>query len=338
MPSIKLEIAKTRPRHDTTTLLPSFFNPADLADVTPDCPIPELNTSLYTAERLQKSLAYAYHFLKRRDISSRSELFMHLFKEEVKNALTAETSEREMSTAMVMTEEVLIQKKRFLRPLQSFQTAELEDCLLKLRELQYYIRYDDYLKIVPTRLRLHASENKSENWQLLSGAKYWSNIAVNLKKEQEARQEALHRGSVLDSVNLNTTIAVAAACDDLGISEELAVWTIMEYGERNLQVHRDLVELRREGKFGLFAKILCADRDELDATFSHFKPATDMKFLKTIIQSQIDEWFDSSDDPRNLEVWIPTTSLRQFYKDALDKTTKPTKQDLEQVNEARAPK
>ena len=62
-----------------------------------------------------------------------------------------------------------------------------------------------------------------ENWQSMSGTKYWSNIAANLKKESEAKQEMLHKGSVLDPINLNTTIAVVTACKDLGISEELVI-------------------------------------------------------------------------------------------------------------------
>ena len=61
------------------SLLPDSF---DLeSDI--ECPVPENDTSLYTQERLQKSLTYAYKFLSRRNISPRSEIFIQLFKEEV---------------------------------------------------------------------------------------------------------------------------------------------------------------------------------------------------------------------------------------------------------------
>ena len=112
----------------------------------------------------------------------------------------------------------------------------------------------------------------------------------------------------------------------------------MEYGERNLQVHMDLYEFIREGKFLLLAKTLHSDQRELDATFSRFKSATDIKFLKSIIQFQIDEWFDSNINPDKPEVWNHTAVLQRIYKDAWDKATKPTKQDLEQANRAMAQK
>ncbi len=164
--------------------------------------------------------------------------------------------------------------------------------------------------------------DKLENWQLLSGNNYWSDIAQTLKIEEETQQEIILKGSVLDPIKLDITIAISAACSDLGISKERVVWSIMEYGACNLQVHRDLVDLREEGKFPLLAKILCADRNELSSTFSEFKSETDLSFLRTIIQTEIDTWFDTSDNPDHPDEWIPTTALRQFRKDALEKASK----------------
>ncbi len=302
-PFAQLEVSKTRTRGDTISLLPSSYDSS--INVMPECPVPEVNPCLYTKERLQQSLVYAHKFLARPNISPRSELFMHLYKEELKDALNAEThEERERCITMVMAKERLIQDNRFLRPLRFEQSAELEDQLLRLRELQYYVRYGDYLKIIPTRLRLHASKDKLENWQLLSGKKYWSGIAHNLKVEEETRQEILRKGSVLDPVRLDTTIAISTACSDLGISKELTVWSIMEYGARNLQVPRDLVDLRKEGQFPLLAKILCADRDDLSSTFSELRSETDLSSLRTIIQTEIDTWLDTSDNPDHPDEWV----------------------------------
>ena len=158
----ELQVTRVRKRGDTTNLLPDSYDPD--TDVIPEPPSPEVSPSLYTKERLQQSLVYAERCLKRREISPRSELFMQLYKEELKDALEAETIEqREKHAMMVMAEERLIQDKGFLRPLKSAYTAELEDQLLQLREIQYLQRYGDYLKIVPTRLRLHTSKNKTEN-------------------------------------------------------------------------------------------------------------------------------------------------------------------------------
>lgn len=113
----------------------------------------EVNLLLYTIKRLQRSLVYAERCLKHRDISPRSELlFMQLYKEELKDALKAETMERRENHAMmVMAEERLVQEKGFLRPLQSAHRAEPEDQLLQLKELQYIKRYGNCMKIIPTR-------------------------------------------------------------------------------------------------------------------------------------------------------------------------------------------
>ncbi|KAK3176992.1 hypothetical protein OEA41_008318 [Lepraria neglecta] len=307
----ELQVTRSRKRVDTTSLLPSSYDPD--TDVMPELPVPEASPSLYTRERLQQSLVYAERCLKRRDISPRSELFMQLYKEELKDALKAETMEqRENHAMMVMAEERLIQDKGFLRPLKSAHRAELEDQLLQLRELQYLKRYGDYMKIIPTRLRLHTSKHKSENWQLISGNNYWSRIAVTLGAEEEARKEAVRIGAALDKVKLPTTAAVYMACADLGISEELALWSIQEYGTRNREVHRDLNDLKRAGEFPLLASILCADRNELSSTFSLIKSETDITHLRAIIQSEIDTWFeDTSDNPNHPAAWVPKDEIKQ---------------------------
>ena len=68
------------------------------------------------------------------------------------------------------------------------------------------------MKIIPTRLRLHASKHKSENWQLISGNNYCSRITVTLGAEKEARKEATRVGAALEKVKLPTTAAVYMAC------------------------------------------------------------------------------------------------------------------------------
>ena len=332
----ELQVTRSRKRGDTTSLLPSSYDPD--TDVMPELPVPEASPSLYTRERLQQSLVYAERCLKRRDISPRSELFMQLYKEELKDALKAETTEqRENHAMMVMTEERLIQDKGFLRPLKSAHRAELKDQLLQLRELQYLKRYGDYMKIIPARLRLHASKHKSENWQLIPGNNYWSRIAVTLGAEEEARKEAVRVGAALDKVKSPTTAAVYMACADLGISEELALWSIQEYGTRNREVHRDLNDLKREGEFPLLASILCADRNELSSTFSLIKSETDITHLRVIIQSEIDTWFeDTSDNSNHSAAWVPSIALRQFYKDAVQKANQPSKDEIKQANIVRS--
>lgn len=130
---------------------------------------------------------------------------MRLYQKEIESALDAKSHEqREQCTKMIIAEERLIQEYRFLQPLGPNQMAEMEDQLLQLRQLQYYVRYGDYLKIVPTRLRIHAGKDKTQNSKALSGANYWSVIAGNLENEEAARLKKLLKGSVLDPINLDT--------------------------------------------------------------------------------------------------------------------------------------
>ena len=263
---------------------------------------------------------------------------MQLYKEEVKDAMEADSTEqREAHAIMVMAEERLIQGKRFLRPLKSTLRAEMEDQLLQLRELQYLHRYGDYMKIIPTRLRIHASTQKLENLQLISGNNYWSRVAVSLVAEEKSRKEAVRIGAALDTVEMNTTAAVYLACADLGISEDLALWSIKEYGTRNQEVHRDLNDLKKAGEFPLLASILCADRNELSSTFSSVRSKMDISHLRTIIQSEIDTWFeDTSENFNHPAAWVPSTALRQFYKAATDKASQPSKDEIKQANIARS--
>ncbi|KAL9101816.1 MAG: hypothetical protein Q9163_002963 [Psora crenata] len=308
----QLQVSKTRERRDTTSLLPSTY---DLdADVMPECPVPEANMGLYTPDRLQQSLVYAHKFLARRNISPRAELFMQLYKDELKDALNAETTkEREISLRLVIVEEKLVQEKDFLKPLDS-QSEELQDHLLKLRELEYFMRYGDYIQIIPTRIRLYTSKNKTENWELLLGQNYWSNIAKELDAEEEGRQATRFRtGSILDHPNLRVTYAVSRACQELGISEEMVVRSIMEYGRRNNFVHLNLADLRKEGDFHLLAKILYTDREGLSLIFSEVTSETDLARLRDIIQNEIDTWFNTSVNPGLPTTWCPTEALIQAY-------------------------
>ncbi|MCJ1224440.1 hypothetical protein MMC12_001085 [Toensbergia leucococca] len=121
------------------------------------------------------------------------------------------------------------------------------------------------------------------------------------------------------------------------ISEELALWSIQEYGTRNREVHRDLNDLKRAGEFPLLASILCADRNDLSSTFSLIKSETDITHLRAIIQSEIDTWFeDTSDNPNHPAAWVPSIALHQFHKDAVQKANQPSKDEIQQANIARS--
>lgn len=187
----------------------------------------------------------------------------------------------------------------------------MQQNLLELRELQYYSRYGDYVKVIPTRLRLHASEHKTTNWQLLCGRFRWSEIATRLSVEHQAMKERLRTegSAAMNTLPLETHVAVQTACRELGISDDVAIWSIIQYGERNRAFHRDLDSLKAEGEFRKLALVLYTD----------LRSDTDKTLLKAIIRDEINRCFDCSADPNDVNIWIAKQELIQQYKAAQGK-------------------
>lgn len=158
-----LQDSKVKPRSQTEALLPPSFDPS--LQETLSTPVPEKDRKAYTVNRFQKSLEYCQGFLARPNISPRSETFMMVFKDELKVAIQAENEDDKLAGAGAIREfEHLIQRNAFLKAEVFTKSQEMQQNLLELRELQYDSRYGDYVKIVPARTRIHASETKIENW------------------------------------------------------------------------------------------------------------------------------------------------------------------------------
>lgn len=91
---------------------------------------------------------------------------------------------------------------------------------------------------------------KTSDWELLSGKYYWSDIASNLKNEDEnLKNIRFNDCTVREAADYRTHAVVCNASRSLAISEDVALWSIIEYGLRNEKVHRDLEALRAEGEF-----------------------------------------------------------------------------------------
>lgn len=120
--------------------------------------------------------------------------------------------------------ELLLQRTAFLSAAAFIKTQELQQNLLELRELQYYSRNGNYVKIIPTRLRLHASEHKTTNWQLLCSRFRWSEIATGLSVVHKAMKAKLRTegSAAMYALALETYVAVQTACRELGIANDEA--------------------------------------------------------------------------------------------------------------------
>ena len=193
----------------------------------------------------------------------------------------------------------------------------------------------DYIKIVPTKLRSHASRNQTENWQSLSGKHYWTTIAEKLKSEKAQRTHAQENRLEVEARFYDTYSAVTIACRQLGIAEDLALWSIEEYGSRNQQAHAGLKMMRDTADFPLLAETLWTDLNDIDSTFSDFKNDTDKSYLKTIIRNEIDTWFDTSLEPTNPKSWTASQALKDCYQRAKDDREKPLNIEKRQANKER---
>ena len=308
----ELKIPKTRAQSQTDALVSNAFDACELT--TAARPQPEADLSAYTPARLQQSLMYAKSFLGQRNISPRSETFMVVYKEEVEATLQAQsTDEKILGASAVRLCEKLVEKNSFLRLQRPAEESNMEHNLLQLRELQYYARYGDYVKIIPLQLRRIASESKMGRWELLSGRHYWTTIAKRLVEEQKILEERRSPWNDPSSLKIGTIIAIKMACEELGISEELARWSIEEYGIRNSLFHQEAERLKASGDFPQYAKVLKADLDDIDTVFSEFRSETDKAALRSIIQREIKRWFDTSLDEDEPVSWIPSKELQDTF-------------------------
>lgn len=116
-----------------------------------------------------------------------------------------------------------------------------------------------------------------------------------------------------------------------GISEDLAIWSIIQYGLRNEKAHRDLEALRAAGDFRQLAQVYSADLEDVDLVFSEFRNETDKQLLKIVINTEIQRWFEvlSMDDPKT---WIPRKELLYEYQKQKANKLKPFKAEQKQAN------
>lgn len=172
------------------------------------------------------------------------------------------------------------------------QNLELETNLLELCEFQYFARYRDYMKIIPIRLRHHAYEIKTDDWYLISRRHYWFKIAISLKnKDATLKNIRFNESTARQVADYCTHAAVCNTSRSLGILEEVAIWSIIEYGQRNEKVHQDLEALRAKGDFQQLANVLSADIEDLDFVFSESRTNTNKERLKSVIITKIQRWF-----------------------------------------------
>ncbi len=316
-------------------LRPLSSSPSAPSSQDPSPPVPESNLKDYTKARLNQGISYAANVLARRNISPRSEEFLDYYKNEVSIALKAKThKEKVESISAVRTLEVMIAKNYFLRPTNSLENQEADCALIELRELQYFHRYGDYIKILPNQIRQCASQNKLNGWEHISGRHQWSKVAEALAEEQILITKVARTGTWApeEELDIPATTAVKAACRRLGLDEDLVRWSISAYAERNETVHRDLEWLKETVDFGQLAKVLYQDLRDIYCVFSKTRSKTDRDYLATIITMEIQKCFDTSVDEDDPIYWMTRKELVETSRMAREEKNRPSKIAVKAVN------
>lgn len=309
-----LHVSKTRSKAGTQELLPESQGLV--------VPVPEEGLDSYKNERLQKSLVYADAFLRQRKPSPRTQHFMTAFKDQINTAMTTnDGNEKYLATKHVKALESLIRYEIFLLPGASPETAQYEEKIVDLRLVEYSARYGDYLDLVPQQLRNIVKAKNYDNAVKPSTIVWWTDVAKVLLKEEEDKAKADRRGDY--KFKTPTLSAVSNACRYLGLNDDVAVWSIKEYGKRNGLLHRDLKGMIEAGEYGKLARTLNADLRDIGPIFPPSEPEEGIEHLETVIKSEIKRWFFDSDKKPNLPgAWRASDELEEVFQQAQAKIAK----------------
>ena len=132
---------------------------------------------------------------------------------------------------------------------------ELEKKFLRLKKLEYYLRYGDYLAQDCKALKDASKELNSKELQ-----DYWTNVNAKMKEERTLYNK---HGSNTRPEVVSTLTAIWEAANAIRIDKDRAQWVIGRYAERNEMAHSTVLELLQAGYWTELALILYHDRKDL---------------------------------------------------------------------------
>lgn len=263
----------------------------------------EKSVEAYTAERLQQGLDFAVKSLQRRDISSRSAIIVQNYREQVSDTLAASADkDRVALIGGVRVLEGVFQTVRFLSTDPSASVMLLQKEILRLREMEYSVRYGDYLAKIPNEVKrfVKASDIK-DNIQLLSDHS-WTHISKLLSEDPDTETDRKKKTALIS--------LITETCSRLGLDYKLVMFSMVEYGKRNSIVHRNLDEMKSAAGYFILGQVLCEDLRDVDLVFSVVRSKVDNEYLRSIIKAEIDMCFDTTTEGYdNHRFWRPTKYL-----------------------------
>lgn len=222
----------------------------------PPAPSPEKSPQSYTSEKIRERLNFIKRVKNCRDINPRSEIFLQLYTDAAENALVTEDMDHRLSYCQQLHRyDKFIQENTFLSMQRSQEQEELERKLLRLKKLEYYLRYGDYLAQGCKTLRDASKELESNELQ-----HFWTEVSRRMKDERLMIEKS---GGKTKSVAIPTLMAIWHAANAIGTDKERSEWVIERYAERNELAHSSVTELLQTGRWYELAKALYQDRKDL---------------------------------------------------------------------------
>jgi len=339
--------------HHLTFQVPSEIRMPDLLDLniegirnlsgqsfTPDPTFPRSEKSYtdYDVNKLMTRVDYAKE-LKRRNISPRTASFateylevceLALAAEENRNTSIHEYGEQDLRERVHQLDRHMEHNQSlWYIPNKAMQT--LCDNTCRLRKIEFYMRYGDYLSKTLKELKSAAKGPEHQS----AFRKYWSTIASNIRKERESKLQEDNKPKDTPTIE-----AVESCASVINIPPERIFWAIEAYSTRNCLAHSDLDPLIHKGQFWQVANKLHEDLEDIKA----LSPQDDdiasiyMEFLVwRIVRQLFNVRKGDEDDPGT---WVPTDlalSMRPKDEDAeaavhkitLQKFKEKTKMDAE---------
>ncbi|KAI9782240.1 MAG: hypothetical protein M1839_005354 [Geoglossum umbratile] len=225
----------------------------------PLAPVPESSPHSYTPEKVEERLKYVRERMKERNITPRSEIFLQLYQEAAESALevTSEASRNSCCTRLYRYDR-FIQENSFLCEERTSAQKELEEKLLKLKRLEYYVRYGDYLARELSILKDTATTLQTDNHRELQ--QYWTTIADEMKAEKKVFNQ---RSGKTGPEDIPTLLAIWAAAAAVKLSRGRVECLIENYAERNTLVHSGVTQLMQAGHWSQLATNLYHDAKDL---------------------------------------------------------------------------
>lgn len=271
----------------------------------PPAPSPEKSPSSYTPEKIQDRLKFVKNVKESRDITPRSEIFLQLYTDAAENALASGDVDSRLSYCQQLYRyDKFIQQTSFLSMQRSEEQKELETKLLRLKKLEYYLRYGDYLAMDCKALK---DASKELNSKELQG--YWTKVNAKMKEQRSIFDE---QGSNAKPQDISTLIAIWQAAIAIRIDSDRAQWVIGRYAERNEMAHSSILELLQAGHWTDLALILYHDRKDLPLVVPPVM-SNDIERMTELIDDLRDKYFiverGDEDEP---QTWRPTEEAARF--------------------------